>query len=63
MTDAISPPQTAAPPPRTAADAAHPERVLRFEDLAGDGSEVLIEHAGRVYRLRRTRQGKLLLNR
>ena len=37
--------------------------VVRFEDLAGTGSEVLIEHAGRVYRLRRTRRGKLLLNR
>ena len=34
---------------------------VRFGDLAGDAAEVEIEHAGQIYRLRRTRAGKLLL--
>ncbi|MFH5805679.1 hemin uptake protein HemP [Alienimonas sp. DA493] len=46
-------PSAAAPPPR-------PERV-RFEDLAGGAVEIEVEHAGQVYRLRRTRADKLLL--
>ena len=37
-----------------------PGRV-RFADLAGEAVEVEVEHAGQIYRLRRTRQGKLLL--
>ena len=45
------PPET--PPPRPPA--------VRFTDLAGAAAEVEIEHAGQVYRLRRTRAGKLLL--
>ena len=34
----------------------------RYLDLSGSGSEVLIEHEGQIYRLRRTRNGKLILN-
>lgn len=30
-------------------------------DLFGDAQEILIEHAGQEYRLRITRQGKLIL--
>ena len=37
-----------------------PQRV-RFTDLAGEAVEVEVEHAGQIYRLRRTKAGKLLL--
>jgi hemin uptake protein HemP len=33
----------------------------RSEELLGDRTEVLILHNGEAYRLRRTRQGKLIL--
>lgn len=36
-------------------------KILRFEDLATCGNEVWIEHSGQLYRLQRTRQGKLIL--
>jgi len=48
-----APAESPSPPPR-------PDRV-RFADLAGDAVEVEVEYAGQIYRLRRTRQGKLLL--
>ncbi|MEO0944747.1 MAG: hemin uptake protein HemP [Pseudomonadota bacterium] len=34
---------------------------MRFEDLCLCGDEVWIEHQGQLYRLRKTRQGKLIL--
>jgi hemin uptake protein HemP len=33
----------------------------RSEELLGEKTEVLIQHGTEVYRLRRTRQGKLIL--
>lgn len=36
-------------------------KIVRFEELARCGEEVWIECAGQLYRLRRTRQGKLIL--
>ncbi|MCH2183481.1 MAG: hemin uptake protein HemP [Mariniblastus sp.] len=36
-------------------------RVLPFEDLAGASEEVWIENKGQLYRLQRTKQGKLIL--
>lgn len=47
---------SAAPP---AADAACAE--IRSEALLGEGREVLIHHRGEVYRLRHTRNDKLIL--
>ncbi|MCA9077897.1 MAG: hemin uptake protein HemP [Planctomycetaceae bacterium] len=38
-------------------------RVFAFEELSGNLHEVHITHDGRVYRLRLTRNGKLILNR
>lgn len=35
--------------------------VVRFEELNPQGEEIWIENDGQVYRLRRTRQGKLIL--
>ena len=36
-------------------------KIISFETLAKCGDEVWIEHHGRLYRLRETRQGKLIL--
>lgn len=36
-------------------------KIVRFGDLARCGDEVWIEHENQLYRLRRTRQGKLIL--
>lgn len=36
-------------------------KIISFESLARCGDEVWIENAGQIYRLRRTRQGKLIL--
>lgn len=36
-------------------------KIIRFEQLARCGKEVWIEHEGQLYRLRTTRQGKLVL--
>jgi len=38
-----------------------PVRLLPFAQLSGGAREVLIEHAGQVYRLRLTAQNKLIL--
>ena len=36
-------------------------KIISFETLARCGEEVWIENNGQIYRLRRTRQGKLIL--
>ncbi len=36
-------------------------KVISFESLARCGDEVWIENNGQIYRLRRTKQGKLIL--
>lgn len=36
-------------------------KVINFETLARCGDEIWIENNGQIYRLRRTRQGKLIL--
>jgi len=36
-------------------------KIISFRDLCRCGDEVWIEHEGQLYRLRRTKQGKLLL--
>jgi hemin uptake protein HemP len=46
---------------RTAAHLPPPSRRVDSEALLGGGSELVIEHSGQEYRLRRTRQGKLIL--
>lgn len=45
-------PKTTAPPPSS---------VIRSEALLGGQKEILIEHGGEMYRLRLTRNGKLIL--
>jgi hemin uptake protein HemP len=36
-------------------------KIVRFRDLCRCGEEIWIENDGEVYRLRKTRQGKLIL--
>jgi hemin uptake protein HemP len=36
-------------------------KIIKFDDLARCGDEIWIEHESQLYRLRRTRQGKLIL--
>ena len=36
-------------------------KIIHFDDLARCGDEVWIECGGQLYRLRKTRQGKLIL--
>jgi hemin uptake protein HemP len=36
-------------------------KIIRFESLARCGDEIWIENEGQIYRLRKTRQGKLIL--
>ena len=36
-------------------------KIISFDSLARCGDEIWIENEGQVYRLRRTRQGKLIL--
>jgi hemin uptake protein HemP len=36
-------------------------KIIRFESLARCGDEIWIENDGQIYRLRKTRQGKLIL--
>ncbi len=36
-------------------------KIVRFKDLARCGDEIWIEHEGQLYRLRQTRQNKLIL--
>ena len=36
-------------------------KIISFETLARCGEEIWIENNGEIYRLRRTRQGKLIL--
>jgi len=52
--------QNTAPPP--VENNAAPREAWRSDELLGDRTEVLILHNNEVYRLRRTRQGKLILH-
>lgn len=36
-------------------------KIIRFESLARCGEEIWIENNGQIYRLRKTKQGKLIL--
>jgi hemin uptake protein HemP len=62
MADALEP---SPPPDEPAQPAGKPRELPReawlSEELLGERTEVQILHNGEVYRLRRTRQGKLIL--
>lgn len=47
----------------TPADLTHAQlpKIVKFESLARCGDEIWIESDGQIYRLRKTRQGKLIL--
>lgn len=48
------------PPPKF--EFSNADRVIESRDLFGDSREVAIEHDGALYRLKITKQGKLILN-
>jgi hemin uptake protein HemP len=50
-----------APPPDDKAATEPPRDSWRSEELLGNRSEVQIVHNNEIYRLRRTRHGKLIL--
>ncbi|MDX0755217.1 hemin uptake protein HemP [Sinorhizobium medicae] len=54
-TDSERSPQAAAPVDRT-------QRIVESRDLFCGQSEILISHDGAIYRMKITRQGKLILN-
>ncbi|MCC9603058.1 hemin uptake protein HemP [Stieleria sp. JC731] len=54
MQDETNPSQSAIPPIEL-------PKIIRFEELARCGDEIWIEFSGQIYRLRKTRQGKLIL--
>jgi hemin uptake protein HemP len=47
---------------RQGADKGHTPHWIDSQALLGDRDEVLIRHGDQMYRLRVTRQGKLILN-
>ncbi len=51
------------PPESITPNDAFPElpKIIKFDSLARCGDEVWIEHNGQIYRLRKTRQEKLIL--
>ncbi|MCP5160031.1 MAG: hemin uptake protein HemP [Gammaproteobacteria bacterium] len=57
----VNPPSHAAPPAQLDRCIGITRKRLVSSDLFGDAQEILIEHAGQEYRLRITRQGKLIL--
>jgi hemin uptake protein HemP len=57
MSPPIREPQSA----RSAAAGGGARKRLSSDDLFGDAQEILIDHAGQEYRLRITRQDKLIL--
>lgn len=48
--------------PKQPAPKLPPREAWQSEELLGERTEVLILHNNEVYRLRRTRQGKLILH-
>ncbi len=46
---------------RAALTDSHFPKIIKFDTLARCGDEIWIENNGQIYRLRRTRQGKLIL--
>jgi len=48
--------------PRRDYEFSHADRVIESTELFGESREVAIEHDGAIYRLKITKQGKLILN-
>ena len=49
------------PANRTVLDETQLPKIFQFKDLAVCGDEIWIENNGQLYRLRQTKQGKLIL--
>ena len=65
MTIEENPPENPESEDPQGGDESSPERflpkIIKFEALARCGEEIWIENNGQIYRLRRTKQGKLIL--
>lgn len=48
-------------PPRDAEEVVKFPKLVAFDELCPSGDEVWIENEGQIYRLRRTKLGKLIL--
>jgi hemin uptake protein HemP len=55
------PGENAVPQSPTVPSMAALPKIVKFEALARCGDEIWIENEGQIYRLRKTRQGKLIL--
>jgi len=55
----IRPPSPATEP--NATKFSESPKIVPFQDLARCGEEIWIENEGQIYRLRKTKQGKLIL--
>ncbi|MDP1799588.1 MAG: hemin uptake protein HemP [Planctomycetaceae bacterium] len=55
------PPRDTPHPPSDARSQGHLQRVVSSKEILQGGQEVVIEHEGEFYRLRLTRNGKLIL--
>ena len=56
----MSAPCTPGPAPRQT-PLSTPERFVESRELLGESGQVVIRHGGRLYKLRRTRLGNLIL--
>ncbi len=62
--DLTAPNQPISPSPAELTDSSNGAmfpKIIKFDALARCGEEIWIENNGQIYRLRRTRQGKLIL--
>ena len=58
--ESVAATEQTAPTQKIAAHAGLP-KIIKFDALARCGDEIWIENEGQIYRLRKTRQGKLIL--
>ncbi len=54
-------PMTDPPPDAAQPDASLLPKIVSFQEISRCGDEVWIDNDGQLYRLRKTRQGKLIL--
>ncbi|QLL63834.1 hemin uptake protein HemP [Sinorhizobium mexicanum] len=62
MAETVTPNDTDTARPSQPSLADRSQRIVESRDLFRGDSEILISHDGAIYRMRITRQGKLILN-
>lgn len=61
MSDELQPPERDDDQPNGDDGTPKLPKIIKFDTLARCGDEIWIEHNGQIYRLRKTRQNKLIL--